>query len=221
MAVDKAHAGLYGGGHTVGFANVFSPHIAAQAVGNVVGQGNRAGFVFEGNQAGDGAEDFVLCDLHAVVHIGKHGGPDEVAVFHAGGQLGGVAGAVQATAQQGGAFFGAELDVAFHLGQMRWRDHGANNGCFIQRIAHGDAFGALSELGHKVGINVLLHQDAAAGGAALAVVAEDHEDGGVQGAVQIGVFKNHERRFAAQLHAEFFQAGGFDDAVARGRGAGE
>ena len=59
-------------------------------------------------------------------------------------------------------------------------DHGAHNGVFIQRIAHCDALGALSELLHKVGVNALLYQDATAGRAALTVVAENHEHGGIQ-----------------------------------------
>ena len=89
---------------------------------------------------------------------------------------------------------------------MRLADHGADDGFFIQRVAHGDAFGAFYKLRHKVGIDGLLHQDAAARRAAFTVVAEDHENGRIQRAVQIRIVKNHKRRFAAQLHAEFFQA---------------
>jgi len=52
LAVHKAHAGLDGGGHAVGFADVLGPDVAAQTVVDVVGLFNRVGFVFERDQAG-------------------------------------------------------------------------------------------------------------------------------------------------------------------------
>ena len=66
---------------------------------------------------------------------------------------------------------------------MRLADHGADNGFFIERIAHGDALGAFAELLHKVCVNALLHQDATACGATFAVVAENHEHRCVERAV--------------------------------------
>jgi hypothetical protein len=88
LAVDEAHAGLDRSGHAVGFAEVFGPHVAAQAVLDVVGEFNSMGLVLERNQAGHGAEDFFLCNAHAVVHVGKHRGPHEVAFLQVARQLG-------------------------------------------------------------------------------------------------------------------------------------
>ena len=221
MAVDKAHAGFDCSGHAVRFAQVLGPNVTAQTVFDVVGFFNGVRFVLEGDQAGDGAKDFFLGDAHAVVDVGKHGGPDEVAVLHMRGQVGGVAGLTQSATQHRRALFGAEFDVAAYLGQVGFADHRAYDGFLVKRVAHGDAFGALGKLGCKVGVDALLHQDAATCGAALAVVAEDHEDGGIQRAVQVGVFKDHKGALAAQFHAELLEARALHDAVAGDGGAGE
>jgi hypothetical protein len=89
----------------------------------------------------------------------------------------------------------------------RWlrADHRADEGALVQRVADADAPGALDEAVHEVGVDRLLHQDAAAGGAALAVVAEDHEHRGVERARRVGVVEDHERALAAQFHAELLQ----------------
>ena len=66
---------------------------------------------------------------------------------------------------------------------MRLADHGADDGFFIQRVTHCNAFGAFAELLHKVSVNALLHQDATARRAPLAVVAENHEHRSIECAV--------------------------------------
>jgi hypothetical protein len=188
---------------------------------NVVGQLDGVGLVLERDQAGHRAEDFFLGDAHAVVHVGKHGRPDEVAVLHRLGQLGGVAGLVQAAAQQRGAFLGAEFDVAAHLGQVGLRNHRADDGFFVQRVAHGDAPGALHELLDEVGVDALLHQDAAAGGAALAVVGEDHEDAASSARSRSASSKITNGLLPPSSMLNFFRPAALHDAVAGGRRAGE
>jgi hypothetical protein len=63
---------------------------------------------------------------------------------------------------------------------MALADHGANESFFVQGVAHHDTLGTLSKFGGEIGINAFLHQDTAACCASFAVVAEDHEDGGIQ-----------------------------------------
>ncbi len=194
----------------MGAAHALGPDVAGQAVLDIVGQAHGLGLVAEGDDAGHGAEDLVLGDLHAVVHVGKHRGQHIVALAHALGQHG----RIQAATQHAGAFLLAQFDVVAHLGQVAGADHGADDGGFVQRIAHGDLPGALHEAVHELRVDALLHQDAAAGRAALAVVGEDHEHGRIQRALEVGVVKDHEGALAAQLHAELLEAGGLHDAVA-------
>ena len=54
-----------------------------------------------------------------------------------------------------------------------------------------------------------------------AVDREDGEQGSVQRAFNIGIFKNQHRRFTAQFHGVFFQPGVFHDVAPGGRTAGE
>src|SRR5687768_14621502 len=69
LAVDEAHARLYGSRHAMGPAYVLGPDVAGQAVLDVVGLGNRIRLVLERNQAGHWTEDLFLGDAHAVVHV--------------------------------------------------------------------------------------------------------------------------------------------------------
>ena len=116
----------------------------------------------------------VLRDLHAVVDVAEHRRHHVVALAQMRGQLR----HIEPTAQQRGAFAGAELDVAAHLGQVLRADHRADDRLFVERIAHRDALGALGEARRELGVDRLLHEDAAARGATLAVVREDHEHRG-------------------------------------------
>jgi len=90
LTVDETHAGLDGGRDAMRTPEILAPHVAAQAVRDVIGLGNRIGFVDEGDEAGNGAKNLLLRDAHAIVDVGKDGGPDVVAGAHGGWQLGGV-----------------------------------------------------------------------------------------------------------------------------------
>ena len=163
-----------------------------------------------GNQAGDRAEDFFLGDAHAVVDIGEDGRQDEVAVLHARRHVG----RREAAAEHRRAFLAAELDVAADLGEVRAADHRTDDRLLVQRVADDDPLRALGEFRGERRIRLLLDQHSAAGGAALAVVAEDHEQRRIERAVEVGVVEDDEWALAAELHAELLQPRGLDDAVA-------
>ena len=211
LAVDEAHAGFHRRGHAVRTAQVLGPHVAGQAVGDVVGLDDGVGLVDEGDQAGHGAEDLFLRDAHAVVHVGEDRRPHEIAALQVCRQVR----RIQPAGDQRGAFLRAQLDVAAHLGQVLRADHRADDRALVQRVADGDLRGARREALHEVGVDGLVYQDAAARGATLAVVAEDHEDRGIERAVEVGVLEDDERALAAELHAELLQPRGADDAVCR------
>ncbi|MNV79410.1 hypothetical protein D3C71_1729620 [compost metagenome] len=108
-----------------------------------------------------------------------------------------------------------------YLGQMGLADHGADDGFFVERVAHGNAPGALGEAVGELHIDALLHQDAAASRAALAIVGEDHEYGGIECAVKVGVVEDHKGALSTQLHAELLESRSLHDAVAGLRRSGE
>ena len=93
-------------------------------------------------------------------------------------------------------------------------DHRTDERCLIERIADADAARALGEPGREIRIDRSLHQDARTGGAALTVVREDHEEGGIQRAGQIGVLEHYEGALAPELHAELLESRALDDAIA-------
>ena len=72
---------------------------------------------------------------------------------------------------------------------MLLADERANLGVRIGRVAHAQAAGALGKALDEFRVDALLDEDARARGAALAVDGEDGEQGGVQRALDIRVFK--------------------------------
>ena len=72
---------------------------------------------------------------------------------------------------------------------MLLADKRANLGIRIVRIAHAQTVGAFGKAFNEFRVDALLNKDARTGGAALAVDREDGEQGGVQRAFNIGIFK--------------------------------
>ena len=80
----------------------------------------------------------------------------------------------------------------------------ANLGVRIGRIAHAQAVGALGEAFDEFRVDALLDENARARGAALAVDGEDGEQGGVQRALNVGIFKNQYRDLPPSSMEYFF-----------------
>ncbi len=72
---------------------------------------------------------------------------------------------------------------------MLLADKRPNTGIRIVRIAHAQTVGAFGKAFNEFRVDALLNKDARTGGAALAVDREDGEQGGVQRAFNIGIFK--------------------------------
>ncbi|MBG9885162.1 hypothetical protein ABE10_00885, partial [Bacillus toyonensis] len=72
-------------------------------------------------------------------------------------------------------------------------------------------------------VHLALHEDAAAGGAALSVEREDAEDARVDRDVEVGVGEDHGRALAAELHREPLEERGrvAEDDLSRPALAGE
>ena len=86
LAVDEDHPGLDAACQAMGLADVLGPDVGGQAVFHVVGQAQRLGFVLERDQADHRAEDLLLGDAHAVVHVGEHRGLDELPLLRCAGR---------------------------------------------------------------------------------------------------------------------------------------
>ncbi|MNY28090.1 hypothetical protein D3C86_1620440 [compost metagenome] len=104
---------------------------------------------------------------------------------------------------------------------MRLRDHRADLGFRVLRVADDQAFGASGKLGDKLRVNAFLDKDSATGGAALSVEREDSEQRRVECALKVRVFENQHRRLAAQFHGVLFQSGGLHDFLAGSGAAGK
>lgn len=218
LAVDEDHPGLDAACQAMGLADVLGPDVGGQAVFHVVGQAQRLGFVLERDQADHRAEDLLLGDAHAVVHVGEHRGLDELPLAQVRRQAGRT---LQAAGHQGGAFLEADADVAGDLVVVGLGDHRADLGLRVLRIADDQAPGARGELGDELRVDALLDEDATAGGAALAVQREDGEQRGVQRPLEVGVFEDQHRRLAAQFHRVFLDPGRLHDPSPGGGAAGE
>ena len=69
----------------------------------------------------------------------------------------------------------AETDVARDLLPMRARDHRADMGCLICRVAHHKPLCTFGKLAYEIVIDTFLHEDARARRAAFAVDGENGE----------------------------------------------
>src|SRR5580698_8584257 len=79
LAVDEAHTRLDGGSDAMSPAEILAPDIARKPVLDVIRLDDCVGLVLERDQAGHGAEDFLLRNAHAIVHVGEDRGRYEIA----------------------------------------------------------------------------------------------------------------------------------------------
>lgn len=154
-----------------------------------------------GRELGDGAdgpENLLLHDLHVVRDVGKDGGLDEVAL---------VAVALAAR-DDGGAVLLARLDVAHDAVVLELADLGALEGLRVEGVADLVVLGAGLEGGDELVVDALLHVDARAGAAALAVVVVDAKVDPADGLLDVGVVEDDVGRLAAQLERHALEVGG-------------
>ena len=120
-----------------------------------------------------------------------------------------------AAKQQFGAVGFAGLDVGMHLGRVGLRDHRADFGAFVERIAKGDFAGNVEQTIQQCVADAFLDQQPAAGNAALAGIVVDAIGDAVGGSLQIGIGENDLRTLAAQFEPDALDAAGGDLAKLR------
>ena len=113
-----------------------------------------------------------------------------------------------AAKQQFGAVGLSCLDVGMHFGGMGFRDHGADFGALVQRIAESDLAGNIEQTVQQRIADALLHQKPAAGNAALAGIVVDAVGDAVGCCLQIRIGEDDLRTLAAEFQADALDAVG-------------
>ena len=155
MVVDPDDAGLDGGRHPMGAADVAGADRGRKTERGIIGEAQRVGLVLERRHRGEGPEHFLLEDAHVGFDVGKHRRLDEIAVVMAG-HLG-----RDAAGDQPRAVFMAEARIGQHAIALPRRDHRAELGRGIEGIADPDALGLRLQLFDELVIDRGLHDDGA------------------------------------------------------------
>ncbi len=193
VRVEPHHAGLDRLREVVRALQVARPDVGGEAVLRVVRQRERLFVGVERGDRDDRAEDLLLEDAGVGGDVGEHGRGDEVAGVEALGP---------AAAGDEAALGLADLDVAHHLVVVLGVHERADLGRRVVRVADDHARGLRGVALDELVVDVALHEDAAAGGAALAVEREDAEDRRVDRGLEVGVGEDDRGRLAAELHRQ-------------------
>ncbi len=119
--------------------------------------------------------------------------------------------------RNGRAGLACDIDIAQHLLDMARMDQRADLGRGIERMADLDLLDALGGALGELVVDRGLDQRAARRGAALAVQRVDHEQAGIERAVDIGIGEHDHRIFAAEFEMHALQR---RRALPHDRGAG-
>src|SRR6266511_3807233 len=193
VVVDPDGAGAQPLGDLDGPGGVAAPDGAGQPVVGVVGDRDRLLVAVERDHRQHRPEDLLLGDACRGVDVGEDGGRVVVAALVP------LDGDAVAAGDQLGALLLADAHVALHPFELLGGDQRAHVGGRLARGADGDALGDLDQAGDHLVVDRPGDQQAAAGGAHLALVEEDRVDGAVDREVEVGVLQDDVGRLAAEL----------------------
>ncbi len=174
---------------------VIGPHIAGQAVRNVIGDLQSLFLGREGNRCQNRSKDFLLGDTHPVIGIGEQRRAHEVAFVAER----------HSPCRDGCAVLFGNVEIACHLPVVFLCDQRTDFGGRVKRMAYPDPVDARNELCFKFLTYRILHQETRRRGAALAIDRIDHEDHCIERAVQIGIVKDDDRILASQFKVIAFE----------------
>ena len=174
--------------------DAFGPDASGEAVGGVVGELDGFGRCAKGHGGENGAENFLLGDDGSGMDVAeKSGRKIKAARGHGNLRL-----------PAGGAFGDALIHEALNAIELNAGDDGANVDGFIERRADAECVHAVADFGDEGLGDALLHEEARAGAADLALVEPDAVHEAFDGGVEVGILENDEGRFAAELERKFF-----------------
>lgn len=214
VRVDPHGTGADGVGDAQRRVEVRGVHGGRKAVGRAVALLDGLLFGLELGDGADGAEDLLLDDLHVLSDVREDGGLDEVADVAVAVAAGG----------HGGTGLLAVLNVSHDAVELQFRDLRSLEGGHVEWVSDLVGLGALLEAGDELVVDALLHVDAGAGAAALAVVEEDTKVDPRDGVVNVGVVEDDVGRLASKLEGDLLQVGvgsGLEDLATDKGGAGE
>ena len=156
-------------GDAVSACDVAGPHPGDEAVDRAVRLRDQVVFVAERDRGHDRAEDLLASDAHLAVDVGEDRRLDEVTRFEP----------LRAAAarEHPRPLLVAERDVAEHALHLRLRDQRAHLGDRVDARADARVLHRLEQLGEGLVVDLLLDEQPRAGGAHLALVEEDAEEG--------------------------------------------
>ena len=211
--VGPHHAGAQLVGHVQDQRALLGPHAGREAVRRVVGLLDRLGRGAEGQHRQDRAEDLLAGDPVRLGDAGEERRREPEAV---GGQL-------ARRRPAAGALGLTDVAELADAGQLLGGVDRADVGVLVQRVAHAQrGHAALEALEHLVG-DRLLHQQARARAADVALVEEDAVDDALDGLVDRGVVEDDVGGLAAELQGDLLVRAGdrLGDRAADVGGAGE
>lgn len=214
FTVNPDGTGLEGVADTDSRVEVVGVDGGGEAIGAIVGEVDDLLLGLELGHGADGAEDLLAHDLHVRGHAAEDGGLDEVALV-----------AVAAAARlERGAVLLAVLDVAHDPVVLQLADLRALEGLLVEGVADGVGGCPRLEGREELVVDPLLHIDARAGAAALAVVVVDAEVDPGDGLLDIGIVEDDVGRLASKFKRHLLQvgrSGSLHDGTADDGGAGE
>ena len=210
VGVDPDGAGAQRARHAVDSVDVLAEDARGEAVVGVVAAADDVLLVGELGDGHDRSEDLLAEELGVVGDVREDGGLDVVArLVHA-----------VAAGDEVEALVLAALDVAHDAIELQLVHLRA-----LVHLAEGIADAALLRLGrglgHELVVDVLVHEDAGARAAALAVVEEEPEVHLLHGLVDVHVAEDDGRGLAAELQGQGLDARDLLDAHGRGHTARE
>lgn len=196
--------------HAVG---VFGEDVGCQAVFGGVGDADGFGFVCEGDDGCDGAEDFFLGDAHVAVNAGEDGGGVEVAVAFDGGAAGDCFGTfVYGVVDK-------RCDVVAGVAVDEW----SAGDVVVEAVADVECCDTVGEfLGEFFG-DAFVDDEPVGCGAGFADVAHFNAHGAFDGLVDVSVFEDDEWCVTTKLHrgAQDVVGSSFEQCLTHWGGAGE
>ena len=167
----------------------------------------------EGHHCGDGAKDLDVHDGGGWLDVGEDRGRKPVARARQ----------FTRSLQQRAAFGFSLLNNLGDALQLDGIDDGAHVDGFVQRVADAQALHAAAEFAEELRRNALLHEDARARTADLALVEPDGVNNTFNRRIEIRILVHDEGGLAAEFERELLAraCGGLADEAAHFRGAGE
>src|ERR1700682_2023906 len=195
-AVDPNHAGFELRRNVQGNIDALAPYAGGQAVNRIVGEFHSFPRSAKRHRGKHRAENLLLRHHRSRMNVAQQR-RREICPSRRYGNGGWPAGR---------SFSDALIAQPLNALELHARDDRANVDRFVERRANPQRVHAVLNLADQLIRNALLHQQPRTGAANLPLVEPDAVNQSFHGAIQIGVFKNDERRLTAKFEGKLLVA---------------